>query len=120
MSSGDPQRGTRRPQLHSKVLKVEGYLQSDPDPLGQSPFWKYRLHLRDNGAAQDAPFRPNQVTVLLDARHNSKELWEIPGDDAANALPFQLLGGVQGCRKRAERDVREEESPEGGSLARRH
>lgn len=92
---------------------MEGYLQSHPDPLRQSPFWKYRLHLRDHSAAQDAPFRPNQVTVLLDARHNSEELWEIPGDDAANALPFQLLRGVQGCGKRAERDVKEAEGPEG-------
>lgn len=72
------------------------YLQSHPDPLGQSSFWKDRLHLRDHGAAQDASFRTNQVAVLLDPGHHRKVLREVPGDDAANALPVQLLGGVQG------------------------
>lgn len=71
------------------------YLQSDPDPLGEGPFREHRLHLGDHGAAQDAAFRTNQIAVLLDARHHSKVLREISRDDPANALPLQLLRGVQ-------------------------
>lgn len=48
------------------------------------------------------------MTVLLDPRHHSKVLWEVSSEDAANALPFQLLGGVQGCKSGEEWEVKEE------------
>lgn len=71
------------------------YLQPNPDPLGEGPFRKHSLHLGHHGAAQDATFRTNQIAVLLNARHHSKVLWEISRDDPANALPLELLWGVQ-------------------------
>lgn len=86
-----------RPSPQLDVWEVRGYLESHPNPLGQGSFWKDRLYVRDNGAAEDASFRTNQVTVLPDPRHHRKELWEISGDDAANTPPVQLLRGVQGC-----------------------
>lgn len=81
--------------LHTDCLYNGCYLQPDPDPLGESPFRKHSLHLGHNGAAQDPTFRPNQIAVLLDARNHSKVLREIPCDDSANALPLELLWGVQ-------------------------
>lgn len=43
------------------------HLQSDPDSLGEGPLRKNCLYLGHNSAAQDASFRTNQITVLLDA-----------------------------------------------------
>lgn len=71
------------------------YLQSDPDPLGEGPLGKHCLHLGYDGAAQDATLRTNEIAVLLDARHHGKVLREISCDDSANALPLELLWGVQ-------------------------
>lgn len=67
---------------------INYYLQANPDPLGEGALRKNCLHLGHNSAAQDASFRTNQITILLDARHHRKVLWEISGDDTANALPL--------------------------------
>ena len=71
------------------------YLQAHTDPLGECALWERGLHGGHHCAAQDAPLGANQVAVLLDTRHHRKVLWEIPCDDAADALPLQLLGRVQ-------------------------
>lgn len=71
------------------------YLQPDPDSFGEGPLGKNCLYLGHNSAAQNASLRTDQITVLLDARHDCKVLWKISGDDAANALPLQLLWRVQ-------------------------
>lgn len=54
------------PSPHLDVWELQGYLESHPNPLGQGSFWKDCLYVRDNGAAEDASFRTNQVTVLPD------------------------------------------------------
>lgn len=87
------------------LVLLSVYLQSNPDPLGERPLGKNCLNLWYNSAAEDASFRTNQITVLLDAWHHCKVLWEISGDDTANAFPLQLFRSFQFWRRWDRKDV---------------
>ena len=71
------------------------YLQAHAYLLGERPLWEGGLDHGHGGAGQHASVRAHVVGLLLDPGHHRKILWEVHGDDAADALLLQLNGAVQ-------------------------
>lgn len=77
------------------------HLQSQLHSLGDSIFWKRRLHQGHQLAPQRAPLRANGVIVLAEPRHDHEVQGEVRGDDAADPLLLQLFQTPQLCKHAA-------------------
>ncbi|KAA8581287.1 hypothetical protein FQN60_002868 [Etheostoma spectabile] len=87
----------RLPRIFFTVSSGTGWAWDRRDQEGS-------LNQRDAPAAQSPALWSHLISLLPDSRHNSKVLWEVLGDDAADSLLLQLLRTVQFCRDGKDRN----------------